>query len=46
MKYLKKIGLNAKKAYEELKNVKHNKIKLVLNNYNLYHHRDFHYLFQ
>jgi len=34
MKYLNKIGLNAKKAYEELKNVKHNKIKLVLNNYN------------
>jgi glutamate-5-semialdehyde dehydrogenase len=34
MKYLKKIGLNAKKAYEELKTVNHNKIKLVLNNYN------------
>ena len=34
MQYLKKIGLNAKKAYEELKTIKHNKIKLVLNNYN------------
>ncbi len=34
MKYLKKIGLNAKKAYEELKTIKHNKIKLVLNSYN------------
>ena len=34
MKYLKKIGLNAKKAYEELKTINHNKIKLVLNNYN------------
>ena len=34
MKYLKKIGLNAKKAYEELKTIKHNKIKLVLDNYN------------
>ena len=34
MKYLKQIGLNAKKAYEELRNVNHNKIKLVLNNFN------------
>ena len=34
MKYLEKIGLNAKKAYEKLKTVNHNKIKLVLNNYN------------
>ena len=34
MKYLEKIGLNAKKAFEELKGIKHNKIKLVLTNYN------------
>ncbi len=34
MKYLKKIGLDARKAFEQLKSVKHNKIKLVLNNYN------------
>jgi len=34
MRYLKKIGLNAKRAFEELKSVKHNKIKLVLNDYN------------
>ncbi len=34
MKYLKKIGLNARKAFEKLKVVKHNKIKLVLKNYN------------
>ena len=34
MKYLRTIGFNAKKAFEELKNVNHNKIKLVLNNYN------------
>ena len=34
MKYLEKIGLNAKKAYEKLKTVNHNKIKLVLDNYN------------
>ena len=34
MKYLEKIGLNAKKAFKELKSIKHNKIKLVLNNYN------------
>ena len=34
MKYLEKIGLNAKKAFEELKSVKHDKIKLVLNTYN------------
>ncbi len=34
MKYLEKIGLNAKKAFEELKSVNHNKIKLVLNTYN------------
>ena len=34
MKYLDKIGLNARKAFENLKTIKHNKIKLVLNNYN------------
>ena len=34
MKYLEKIGLNARKAFEELKTIKHNKIKLVLKNYN------------
>ena len=34
MKYLEKIGLNAKKAFEELKYVKHEKIRLVLNSYN------------
>tara|TARA_B100001769_G_scaffold203596_1_gene163242 strand:+ start:353 stop:1594 length:1242 start_codon:yes stop_codon:yes gene_type:complete len=34
MKYLGTIGLNAKKAFEELKNINHTKIKLVLNNYN------------
>ena len=34
MKYLKKIGLNAKKAFEELKSIKHAKIRAVLNSYN------------
>ena len=34
MQYLEKIGSNAKKAFEELKTVKHNRIKLVLENYN------------
>ena len=34
MRYLKKIGKNGRKAFEELKAVKHNKIKLVLENYN------------
>ena len=34
MKYLEKIGLNAKKAFEELKTVKHDKIRLILNSYN------------
>jgi glutamate-5-semialdehyde dehydrogenase len=34
MKYLDKIGLNARKAFENLKTIKHNKIRLVLNNYN------------
>ena len=34
MKYLEDIGKNAKKAFEELKAVKHKKIKKVLDNYN------------
>ena len=34
MQYLEKIGLNAKKAFGELKSVSHEKIRLVLNNYN------------
>ena len=34
MKYLEKIGLNARKAFEDLKTVKHYKIKSVLNSYN------------
>ena len=34
MKYLEKVGVNARKAFEELKTIKHNKIKLVLKNYN------------
>ena len=34
MKYLTKIGTNAKKAFEDLKDIHHNKIKSVLNNYN------------
>ena len=34
MKYLKNIGKNAKRAFEDLKNVKHDKIKKVLDNYN------------
>ena len=34
MKYLKKIGLNARKAFEELKTIEHSKIKLVLKDYN------------
>ena len=34
MKYLKKIGLNARKAFEELKTIEHGKIKLVLKDYN------------
>ncbi len=33
MMYLKKIGLNARKAFEELKTIKHQKIDLVLKNY-------------
>jgi len=34
MQYLEKIGKNAKKAFEDLKNVKHTKIKKILDNYN------------
>ena len=34
MSYLETIGKNAKKAFEHLKNVKHKKIKKVLENYN------------
>ena len=34
MKYLEKIGKNARKAFEELKNVNHIKIKRVLDDYN------------
>ena len=34
MSYLENIGKNAKKAFENLKAVKHNKIKKVLENYN------------
>ena len=35
MNYLEQIGKNAKKAFEDLKGVKHKKIKKVLDNYNL-----------
>ena len=34
MNYLENIGKNAKKAFEDLKKVKHSKIKKVLDNYN------------
>jgi len=34
MRYLENIGKNAKKAFENLKTVKHSKIKKVLENYN------------
>ena len=34
MKYLEKIGTNSRKAFEDLKNVKHDRIKKVLNDYN------------
>ena len=34
MSYLEKIGKNAKKAFEDLKKIKHDKIKKVLDNYN------------
>ena len=35
MKYLKKIGINAQKAFKELKDANHDKIKSVLNDYSL-----------
>ena len=34
MRYLEKIGKNARKAFEELKNVNHSRIKRVLDDYN------------
>ena len=34
MNYLEQIGKNAKKAFEDLKDVRHKKIKKVLDNYN------------
>ena len=34
MNYLENIGKNAKKAFKDLKIIKHNKIKKVLENYN------------
>ena len=34
MSYLENIGKNAKKAFEDLKKVKHAKIKKVLDGYN------------
>ena len=34
MSYLENIGKNAKKAFEDLKSIKHSKIKKVLENYN------------
>ena len=34
MNYLENIGKNAKKAFEDLKKIKHNKIKKVLDDYN------------
>ena len=34
MRYLEKIGKNARKAFEELKNVNHNRVKRVLDDYN------------
>ena len=34
MNYLESIGKNAKKAFEDLKGIKHKKIKKVLENYN------------
>ena len=34
MKYLEKIGLNAKRAFQELKSVNDKKVRLVLNNFN------------
>ena len=34
MSYLETVGKNAKKAFEDLKDIKHKKIKKVLDNYN------------
>ena len=34
MSYLENIGKNAKKAFEDLKTIKHDKIKKVLESYN------------
>ena len=34
MQYLEKIGKNSRKAFEDLKTIKHNRIKKVLNDYN------------
>ena len=34
MSYLENIGKNAKKAFEDLKAIKHSKVKKVLENYN------------
>ena len=34
MRYLEKIGKNARKAFEELKNVNHSRVKRVLDDYN------------
>ena len=34
MSYLESIGRHAKKAFEDLKDIKHIKIKKVLDNYN------------
>ena len=33
MKYLKKIGLNGRRAFEKLKVINHNKIRLVIKDY-------------
>ena len=34
MKYLEKVGINAQKAFKELKSLEHKKVRIVLNNYN------------
>ena len=34
MNYLETVGKNAKKAFEDLKDIKHKKVKKVLDNYN------------
>ena len=45
MSYLENIGKNARKAFEDLKKVKHEKIKKVLKDYNksLRHNKKKHY---